>query len=233
MHLTWPTRALALLALALAAGCRSSPSAVEERRAKREEAEGDLRNREILERLRELASAPNAPRRELFGAVEDLLSEDFETSTRAERTLVSAGREALPLLGEAVGLSRPVLGSRMDPAAALLREIHRGESVERLLEDLESPSAEIQVSAAEILAERDEVQALPSLVSRLRAREPRVVAAFAMAISRLSRRYFGPFDVGGEEDRAALVRRIENWFVRPNGGGSRVDPPLGFVFAAR
>lgn len=201
---------------ALGGACTSPPTEVESRRRQKDEIEADEENARILAALRDESSEyPEA----LLEAVEELTSADFTIATGAERTLVAAGREAFPVLAAAEGLTASVLGSLVDPVAAVINQIHRRETVSHVLEDLEAPSPAVRVSAAEILAERDEVQAIPSLVANLRDEDPEVVSAIAMALSRLSRRYFGPFDAGTEAEREALFRRIESWFLYPNGEG--------------
>lgn len=216
---TRATRAAAMLlsgALTALVACTAAPTEVESRRRQKEEIEAEEENVRILAELRDGSSAhPEA----LVRAVADLASPDFTVATGAERAIVGAGREALPVLADAVGFTAPVLGSRVDPVGALIREIHRRDTVTHLLEDLGAPSAAIRISAAEILAERDEVQAIPSLVARLRDEDPAVSSAFAMAVSRLSRRYFGPFDAATEEERESLFRRIESWFLFPKDEG--------------
>jgi len=188
-----------LLVLALGAGCSSSPgndAAITEQPSMAEVQLPEAGSDPYMQQVRALAHA------------------DFEVRTRAARTLVAAGPEALPALGRAGDLQVPVPGGlKVSATQSVVRAIVAEADVKRLDEHLGSPWPIVRQAAASEIGERDQWGSIPRLIERLDDGEREVRAASAASLRRLTNQWFGYRASASVGRRRTAADRWRQWWT--------------------
>ena len=147
--------------------------------------------------------------------VRDLTSADFEIRTRAARTLVAAGAEALPALGRAGALEVPVAGGlRVSATRSVVAAILADADVEQVERHLGSPWSSVRLAAAEEIGRRDRWTAIPRLIERLDDADAGVRAASAVSLRRLTNQFLGYRAEASVGSRRTAANRWRTWWSR-------------------
>lgn len=162
------------------------------------------------------------------GDVALLASQDFALRSAAAERLVSAGRAALPALGEAGDM--PLRGPGGDTSsstqpvvAAILVRLEDGE----LVALLESNHASLRRGAATEIGQRSAWAPIPRLIERLDDRDAGVREAAHAALRRLTNEFLEPQAGRGQGVRASLTERWRQWWQQV--GRARSTQPAGLA----